>query len=136
MITAPECSMHEVRMLLQALPSGLRLDALLVPFRQPGQPGMGYDTRALYAAQERAGRLLVAVRPRCLRSLEEVLRMTMGAWNVSVEQFPHYLSAVFGREVVVETARRLAGTYPEGSREARALGTVRFWLTGRAESVS
>jgi len=113
-------------MKLQQLPSAQRAEALLGVFTDRSRP------ETTFGDQEVAGRLLVAVRPECDRPLDDILRSTVSTWNVSVEQLPIYLRDRFGRDEVVEAATRLASEYSAESREARALGTVRWWITGRS----
>jgi hypothetical protein len=119
-------TLHQLRMKLQQLSSAERAEALLGVFTDQRPPD------AALGDQEIAGRLLVAVQPECPRPLDDVLRSTASTWNVSVEQLPHYLGDVFGRDEVIAAATRLASDYPAESREARALGTVRWWLTGKS----
>lgn len=119
-------TVHQLRMKLQQLPSGQRADALLGVLTDQSRP------ETAFGDQEIAGQLLVAVHPECARPLDDILRSTVSTWNVSVEQLPFYLRDVFGRDEVVEAATRLASEYPAESREARALGTVRWWVTGKS----
>jgi hypothetical protein len=81
-----------------------------------------------------AGRLLVDVCPPCYRSLDDILRSVVSIWNASVEQLPYYLREMFGSETVVKVADRLAVEYPKGSRESRALDTIKWWLRAKDES--
>lgn len=119
-------TLNQLRMKLQQLPAAQRAEALLGVFADESR------SETAFGDQEVAGQLLVAVRPECARSLDEVLRSTASTWNVSVEELPFYLRDVFGRDEVVEAATRLASDYPAESREARALGTVRWWLTSKS----
>src|SRR5687767_4983603 len=110
-------------MKLQQLPELQRAEAIFGVFSDQSRPETAFDD------QEIAGALLISLCPKCRQSLDEILRSTAGGWNVSVEQLPFYLRDVFGRDAVVEAATRLGREYPEESREARALGTIRWWLT-------
>jgi hypothetical protein len=113
-------------MKLQQLPSEQRAEALLGVFTDQSR------AETAFGDQEIAGQLLVAVRPECSRPLDDILRSTVSTWNVSVEQLPFYLRDTFGRDEVVEAAARLASEYQAESREARALSTVRWWVTGKS----
>ena len=121
-------TLHQLRVKLQALPEDRRWTALFSVFVDPGRP------EADFADQESAGRLLIEIEPKCTDTLDDVLRAIAPRWNVSVEQLPLYLSRVFGREVVKETATRLRSSFTEGSPEALALKTVCWWLSGRLPS--
>ncbi len=118
-------TLHQLRMRLQQLSPDQRAEALLGIFTTRRSP----DTA--FGDQEIAGRLLIALRPECRRSLDDILRSIASTWNVSVEELPHYLCAVFGRGEVIAAAARLERDYPAESPEARALGTVRWWLSGK-----
>ena len=118
-------TLPQLRRKLERVPARQRAEALLPLFSDQTRP------HSAYRDQEVAGRFLVALAPEPRRPLEEILRAVAPSWNVSVEQLPHYLSKVFGREAVVETAQRLAGGFTPESREARALITVVWWLSGK-----
>lgn len=111
--------------MVQSLPRRQRAEALLDVFINRSNSSWAI------AEQEIAGRLLIALCPKCYRSLDDVLCSIAPGWDASVEQLPLYLADVFGRDVVVEAATRLEGEFPAGSREALALSTIRWWLTGR-----
>ena len=79
------------------------------------------------AAQELAGQLLAALRPRAEVSLSEVLAPALGRYELSVEQLPHYLGSLLGREQVLAELDRLEPS-ALSEHERRALQTMRFWL--------
>jgi hypothetical protein len=119
-------SLHQLRMMVQRLPEAQRAEALLGVFSDPDRASDSYG------AQEVAGDLLVSLRPQPRQPLDAILSTTAAVWNVSVEELPFYLRDVFGREAVIEAAERLAERYSPESREARALGTMVWWLKGKA----
>lgn len=118
-------TLPQLRRKAERVPAGQRAAALLAVFADPARPESAYRDQAA------AGDLLVALKPEPQRPLIEILRVAAPVWNVSVEQLPFYLREVFGREAVVEAAQRLAGEFPAGSREASALLTVSWWLSGK-----
>lgn len=83
-----------------------------------------------FTVQEYAGRLLARLQPNCPRPLTDVLRVSLPHWNLSIEQFPQYLLAVFGRDAVLGA---LAELEPDlrSETETRALASFRFWLGSR-----
>jgi hypothetical protein len=118
-------SLHQLRMMVQQLPPAQRAEALLGVFSDLGRAPDSYGP------QNVAGDLLVSLQPRPRQSLDEILNATAAVWNVSVEQLPFYLRDVFGGAAVIEAAERLAGQHSPESREARALGTMVWWLRGK-----
>lgn len=81
------------------------------------------------AAQELAGQLLAELRPKTDIGLKEILAPALSRYELSVEQFPHYLASLLGREYLLAELDRLElSTLSE--RERRALQTMRFWLRG------
>ena len=79
------------------------------------------------AAQELAGQLLVALHPKAEVNLGQVLRAALARYELSVEQFPQYLCAVFGINHVLAELRQLEHELLS-EQEHRALQTMRFWL--------
>jgi len=82
-------------------------------------------------AQELAGRLLVELSPQADFELAPVLRASLARYELSVEQFPQYLSSLFGRDQVLSVLQQLEAE-PLSEQERRSLGTLRFWLGGSA----
>ncbi len=117
-------TLDQLRMNLMQLPPAQRGEALLEVFTAAA------PTADPYGNQQTAGRLLIAVRPQCSQPLEHLLRSVAATWNVSVEELPFYLRDVFGHDAVVEAADRVARDYAAESREADAMATVRWWLSG------
>ena len=118
-------TLPQLRPKLERVPARQRAEALLPVFSDRTRPDEAYRD------QEVAGRFLVALAPEPRRPLEVILRSVAPSWNVSVEQLPNYLSGVFGRRAVVEAAQRLSGEFAPDSREAHALVTVIWWLSGK-----
>jgi hypothetical protein len=84
------------------------------------------------AAQELAGVLLVDLVPKGSIDLEPLLRSSLSRYEMSVEQFPHYLAMVCGVEAVSEALTQIeAENLSEAER--RALLTLRFWLRQYSE---
>ena len=84
------------------------------------------------AAQELAGRLLVALAPEGNVELEEFLRSAISKYELSVEQLPQYLMHLCGREAIGNTLRLLEAEDLE-SNERRALSTMQFWVRNLPE---
>src|SRR5262245_43533029 len=117
-------TLPQLRRKLERIPAGQPAATLLSVITDPTRP-------EAYRDQEVAGNLLVALTPEPRQPLEEILAAVAPTWNLSVEQLPFYLRDVFGREAVVEASQRLAGRFPPDSRQARALLTVSWWLSGK-----
>jgi hypothetical protein len=115
-------SLHQLRMMVQRVSRDQRAETLLGVFSDPSRG---------YGEQNVAGNLLLDLLPQPRQSLDVILTATATSWNVSVEQLPFFLRDVFGREAVIEAAKRLSKQHPPESREARALETVVWWLGGR-----
>ena len=79
------------------------------------------------AAQELAGRMLALLRPRTDIDLHQLLPAALGRYELSVEQFPHYLGWAFGVEQVLAELELLTHA-PLSPDEERAVQTMRFWL--------
>ncbi len=82
------------------------------------------------AAQELAGRLLVALCPKVDFDLRCVVRAALPRYELSVEQFPEYLRFLFGDEQVLSAINEIESEQVS-EPERRALHTIRFWI--RAE---
>jgi hypothetical protein len=78
-------------------------------------------------AQELAGQLLAALRPRSEVSLRSVLQNSLPRYELSVEQLPQYFGWLFGATQVLAAIQELERerVSPE---DLRALQTMRFWL--------
>ncbi len=79
------------------------------------------------AAQELAGRLLVALCPKADFNLRLVVHAALSRYELSVEQFPEYLLALFGEEQVLSVIAELEHEQLS-QQERRALNTIRFWV--------
>lgn len=120
-LRSKQYTLHQLRKMLEAMPRYQRFEALLPVFTDPSQQRYG---------QYIAGKLLLSLRPRCSRSIEEILRAVAPAWDVSVEELPFYLLHVFGRERVVAAAAEVSQKYESGSAEHVTLAAIEWWLTG------
>jgi hypothetical protein len=76
-------------------------------------------------AQEYAGRLLLRLKPKPPYDAKQTTRLLLSHWDVSVEQVPWYLVAVFGEGTLKDC---LAELEREAKISARVAETVRFWL--------
>ena len=76
--------------------------------------------------QELAGELLLAVSPECTANLEQVLIASLPFYELSVEQFPWYLSEKFGAKNVMAIARKVKQEL-SGAREEQAAETLAWW---------
>ena len=79
------------------------------------------------AAQELAGRLLVALEPKGPLELKSLLRTALPRYELSVEQFPHYLAASCGSSAILFALQELARELLS-EPERRALQTMKFWV--------
>jgi hypothetical protein len=79
------------------------------------------------AAQELAGRLLDALRPKTDIDLAQFLPAVLGRYELSVEQLPHYLRWLAGVERLLAELDRLERS-ELSAQERRTLQTLRFWL--------
>jgi hypothetical protein len=77
--------------------------------------------------QELAGRLLLDLMPPCELPPEQVIRVVLQSYALSVEELPWYLLRQFG-ERVLTTAFDKCSVGPLSSRETRSLETMRFWV--------
>jgi hypothetical protein len=99
------------------LPPEERFDLIARPFVDLTYGG--------FLAQQYAGSLLSKLRPSCARSVIDVLLELLPNWDRSIEELPHYLEHVFGRDAVlsaVDDLDRRAIVDPVLTR------TVRYWL--------
>lgn len=78
-----------------------------------------------YLRQEYAGRILTLLNPPCAAPLEEVLRVVLPGWNLSVEQLPRYLARTFGRDAVLHALGALDARGEPGRSKTE---TIRYWL--------
>ena len=117
-------TVHQLRMMAQSLPRTEPFPAILDVFCDTSRP----DERL--QDQEIAGKILVELQPPCSLALDEVLHAVAPNWNVSIEQLPYYLVEQFGKKAVASTAKSVRKAYAPESCEARALGTVVWWITG------
>ena len=111
---------------LRSLPQETVLAGLLLVFTEGSPPPAGT------AAQELAGRLLVALAPKGNVELEDVLRSAISKYELSVEQLLQYLMHLCGKEAVSSTLRLLEAE-DLGSDERRALATMQFWVRNLPE---
>jgi hypothetical protein len=96
-------------------------DGLLEVFMRGEGPPSGSS------AQELAGHLLLTLEPPTSLQLEDILRALLPRYELSVEQLPSYLTAVFGEAEVIGVLNRLESELsPEAER--RAVATLQFWL--------
>lgn len=79
------------------------------------------------AAQELAGQLLIELKPGTPTGLEEILRLALPRYELSVEQFPQYLAATCGSSEVLQVLESIKCEAPPAPVE-RALETMKFWL--------
>jgi hypothetical protein len=78
------------------------------------------------AAQEYAGRLLLRLKPPPPLEPQQTMRLLLSNWDVSVEQLPWYLEAVFGTGVPIAALVQLERD--PNVEVGRRIDTVRFWL--------
>ncbi len=78
-------------------------------------------------AQELAGRLLATLEPIAPQDLKATVRAALPRYELSVEQFPHYLAKACGVQSVLATLGEFE-LEPLPPAEARALATMKFWL--------
>lgn len=78
-----------------------------------------------YIMQQYAGRLLVELKPPCVRPLAELLSSLLPRWNASVEQLPVYLASVFGLDSLHHALDALDAQRAQGSAKTKI---VRYWL--------
>jgi hypothetical protein len=77
--------------------------------------------------QEYAGKLLLAIKPRCLLEPTDAIRGALRNWEVSVEELPHYFRVALGDQPLRETLKKLERE--DLSIVERAdLETFHFWL--------
>jgi len=79
------------------------------------------------AAQELAGQLLVELKPGTPAGLEQILRLALPRYELSVEQFPRYLASTCGSSAVLQVLENISCEAPAAPVQ-RALETMRFWL--------
>ena len=79
------------------------------------------------AAQELAGRLLAALEPKGRLELKSLLRAALPRYELSVEQFPHYLAASCGSSAMLSALEELEHELVS-EPERRALQTMKFWV--------
>jgi hypothetical protein len=117
-------TLPQLRRKLEALPASERFSVLIRIFADASRP------KDSFGDQEYAGRLLVDLRPSPRQSLDEIIRMVLPTWNVSVEQLPKFLADTFGTDELTRISSRLMSDYPTDSREHRSLDTMRWWVRG------
>ena len=105
----------------QKVPQQELAQGLLQVFTEGNAPPEGS------AAQELAGRLLVALQPEAVLDLRAVLSAALSHYELSVEQFPQYLGSRVGADQVLKELEALAGS-DLSAQERRSLETMRFWL--------
>ena len=82
-----------------------------------------------FTRQKFAGRLLYESKPRLHIDLKEVIFDCLDTYNLSVEELPHYLCELRGKEEVLETIRGLRKA-ELSDRQAKSLAAFGYWLTG------
>ncbi|WP_227816876.1 hypothetical protein [Nitrogeniibacter aestuarii] len=80
-----------------------------------------------YDSQQLAGVLLFKISPSAEFELEEVLRMSLNTYNLSVEEWPWYLARRFGQERVLNVLERVLQT-EKGSTARRSAETMARWV--------
>ena len=105
----------------QKVPQGELAQGLLQVFTQGKAPPQGS------AAQELAGHLLAELQPKAEVDLRALLSAVLPRYELSVEQLPQYLGALFGVDQVLAELAALASNHLS-EQERRALQTMRFWL--------
>lgn len=96
-------------------------ETLMSALRDPAPPN------GLFHDQDHAGKILLALNPKCHWELKAVIRETLPHWNLSVEEIPFYLANQFGKQAVLEAVAELAEEFA-GRDIHRGLSTYRFWL--------
>lgn len=109
--------LEHLRAYLRHMSEDAQFDALVAAFVDPPPNA--------YLAQEYAGRLLEAMKPRCPIAPDEFLPLVLPRWDRSIEQLPAYLNASFGRQEVLDA---LARVDEAGTVKPEITNTVRFWL--------
>ncbi len=89
-----------------------------------------WPTLRAYEEQLFVARLLFALNPSTSRSLDEIL-VTLGNWDLSVEEFPWYLANKFGEGALLRKLRALEEGGSEDEKLIRAIATARCWLKRR-----
>ncbi len=80
-----------------------------------------------YESQQLAGVLLFKISPTAAFELEDVLRMSLNTYNLSVEEWPWYLVRRFGQERVLNVLERLLQT-EKGATARRSAETMARWV--------
>ncbi|RYY86590.1 MAG: hypothetical protein EOO15_14095 [Chitinophagaceae bacterium] len=106
---------------LKNLPSEDVLTGLMTVFTEGAPPPAGS------AAQELAGKLLIALAPSGDLNLESLLRKVLPRYELSVEQLPYHLANLIGKDKVYAATQTLEAERLT-STEHRALKTLQFWL--------
>jgi hypothetical protein len=83
-----------------------------------------------FADQQAAGRRLMELLPEPDAPLADLIRQSLGTWNPSVEELPHYLARKFGLPAVLRTVEQISRTPDLSNDEGRLLDTYRYWLGG------
>ncbi len=86
------------------------------------------------ADQTRAASMLLSLRPRSATPLHDILRASLPRWNLSAEEFPIYLSEVYGRDALLGALGALESDPDLTAHAVRGIETFRFWLGARRES--
>ncbi len=73
--------------------------------------------------------------PECERPLEQTIRRSLPHWNLSVEQWPFYLSRKFGIDDVTHAIDCIAETEGLNDIEQRAVHTLRYWLQAKRDTI-
>ncbi len=89
-----------------------------------------WPTLQTYIEQTFVARLLFTLNPSTSLSLDEIL-VALSNWNLSVEEFPWYLTNQFGEEEVLQELRALEERGSRDEKLIRATETFRWWLKRR-----
>ena len=78
--------------------------------------------------QEYAGSLLKRYKPRGNEGLKNTIMRVLENYNLSVEEFPHYLSLLYGREIVVGVLEDILKNENITEKEKQSVLSMKFFL--------